>query len=121
MKDNKIQSLSKTSRVDQFTGYQHFRICILAELLKNTIISNKKLNYYDKKLQVAFIDFFLLFFEMRDYCDLAEGIWEIIQTAGTIMMLSRGVNSLRRKDKLLKIKIRMQRNTNLIQFSNAIK
>ena len=27
---------------------------------------------------------------MRDYCDLAEGIWEIIQTAGTIMMLSRG-------------------------------
>ena len=27
---------------------------------------------------------------MRDYCDLAEGIWEIIQTAGSIIMTSRG-------------------------------
>ena len=27
----------------------------------------------------------LVFTQMRDYCDLAEGIWEIIQTAGTII------------------------------------
>ena len=27
---------------------------------------------------------------MRDYCDLAEGIWQIIQTAGFKTMSSRG-------------------------------
>ena len=44
---------------------------------------------------------FILFSEskpiMREYCDLAEGIWEIIQTAGYKKMSSRGAKLMHKK------------------------